>query len=102
MLGPAVIDALGNPRIMVLLSTSASATSLLPLHGGERVLRVFEKAGYLLVDPTQAGTLKDIDPHAARSAKLREIARDFQADVLIYGKAYASSYADQKISGIRI
>ena len=29
-----------------------------------------------------------------RAEKLREIARDFQADVLIYGKAYASSYAE--------
>ena len=51
------------------------------------VLRVFEKVGYLLVDPTQAGTLKDIDLAAARSSgdpeKLREIARDFQADVHI-------------------
>ena len=106
VLGPAVIDALGNPRIMVLLDERiGDKPSFLSTAEGE-VLRVFEKAGYLLVDPTQAGALKEIDLAAARSAndpeKLREIARDFQADVLIYGKAYASAYADQKISGVRI
>ena len=106
MLGPAVIDALGNPRIMVLLDERIGDKPSFLSTAESEVLRVFEKAGYLLVDPTQAGTLKDIDLAAARSAndpeKLREIARDFQADVLIYGKAYASAYADQKISGVRI
>ena len=106
VLGPAVIDALGNPRIMVLLDERIGDKPSFLSTAESEVLRVFEKAGYLLVDPTQAGTLKDIDLAAARSAndpeKLREIARDFQADVLIYGKAYASAYADQKISGVRI
>ena len=106
VLGPAVIDALGNPRIMVLLDERIGDKPSFLSTAESEVLRVFEKAGYLLVDATQAGTLKDIDLAAARSAddpeKLREIARDFQADVLIYGKAYASSYADQKISGVRI
>ena len=106
VLGPAVIDALGNPRIMVLLDERIGGEPSFLSTAESEVLRVFEKAGYLLVDPTQAGALKDIDLAAARSAndpeKLREIARDFQADVLIYGKAYASAYADQKISGVRI
>ena len=106
VLGPAVIDALGNPRIMVLLDERIGDKPSFLSTAESEVLRVFEKAGYLLVDPTQAGALKEIDLAAARSAndpeKLREIARDFQADVLIYGKAYASAYADQKISGVRI
>ena len=106
VLGPVVIDALGNPRIMVLLDERiGDKPSFLSTAEGE-VLRVFEKAGYLLVDPTQAGALKEIDLAAARSAgdpeKLREIARNFQADVLIYGKAYASAYANQQVSGVRI
>lgn len=106
VLGPVVIDALGNPRIMVLLDERIGDKPSFLSTAESEVLRVFEKAGYLLVDPTQAGTLKDIDLAAARSEgnpeRLREIARDFQADVLIYGKAYASAYADQKISGVRI
>ena len=78
VLGPAVIDALGNPRIMVLLDERIGDKPSFLSTAESEVLRVFEKAGYLLVDATQAGTLKDIDLAAARSAddpeKLREIA----------------------------
>lgn len=106
VLGPVAIDALGNPRIMVLLDERIGDKSSFLSTAESEALRVFEKAGYLIVDPTQAGNLKDIDLAAVRQSgdpeKLREIARDFQADVLIYGKAYASAFADQKISGVRV
>ena len=106
VLGPAVIDALGNPRVMVLIDERTGDKKSFLATTESETLRVFEKAGYLIVDPTQAGVLKDIDLEAARAEnnpeRLREIARDFQADVLIYGKAYASSFAQQRVSGVMI
>jgi hypothetical protein len=106
VLGPVMIDMLGNPRVMVLIDERiGDKQSFLSSTEGE-VLRVFEKAGYLLVDPSQAGLLKDIDLDAARQNQdpdaLREIARTFRADVIISGKAYGSSFANQKISGVNI
>jgi hypothetical protein len=106
VLGPAVLDALGNPRVMVLIDERIyEKTSFLSTAESE-VLRVFEKAGYLLVDSGQASLLKEIDMNAIHSKNdpetYRQLARDFQADVLIYGKAYGSSFANQRIEGINI
>lgn len=106
VLGPATIDALGNPRIMVLIDERVGdKQSFLSVTEGE-LLRVFEKAGYLIVDPNQAGVLKDIDLQAARVSgnpeELRDIARTFNADVLITGKAYCRTLSSQVISGVRI
>lgn len=106
VLGPAVLDALGNPRVMVLLDERIGDTVSFLSTAESEVLRVFEKAGYLQVDSGQASILKTIDLEAVRTNDdpevFRQIARDFQADVLIYGKAYASSFSDQVISGVRI
>lgn len=106
VLGPAVIDMLGNPRVMVLVDESI---------GGERpflstvegeVLDVFEKAGYLLVDPGQAEQLSQMEIDAARETgdvqKLQELARHFQADVLIYGKAQGVPFTRQEIEGVSL
>ncbi|MDI9369829.1 MAG: hypothetical protein GX181_04065 [Synergistaceae bacterium] len=106
VLGPAVLDALGNPRVMVLLDERIEDKPSFLSTAESEVMRVFEKAGYLLVDSTQAVLLKNIDLGAAIASGdpefFRQLARDFQADVLIYGKAYASSFANQMISGVRI
>jgi hypothetical protein len=106
VLGPAMIDALGNPRVMVLIDERiGDRTPFLSTTEGE-VLRVFEKAGYLIVDPSQAEALKNIDLAAARKSEnpdlLRDVARTFQADVLIAGKACGSSFTRQKVSGVNI
>lgn len=104
VLGPAVIDALGNPRVMVLVDEAIEGQRpFLSTVEGE-VLRVFEKAGYLLVDAGQAGNLDQRQIDLAREtgdvALLQELARSFRADVLIYGKAQGVSYAKQKVSGV--
>ncbi|MDR1649489.1 MAG: hypothetical protein LBR71_04445 [Synergistaceae bacterium] len=97
VLGPAVIDALGNPRVMVLLDErieGAQGDAGVFLSASEsEALRVFEKAGYLLVDPDQAHALLNIDPAAAYSdpSKLMDMARTLRADVIVLGKAYAVS-----------
>jgi hypothetical protein len=106
VLGPAVLDALGNPRVMVLIDERIDDTqSFLSTTEGE-VLRVFEKAGYYLVDPGQSELLKDINLNEAKRAgdpeQMRDIARTFRADVLVFGKAYASAFTKQKISGVNI
>ncbi|MDR1377219.1 MAG: flagellar assembly protein T N-terminal domain-containing protein, partial [Synergistaceae bacterium] len=107
VLGPAVIDALGNPRIMILIDER--------IEGGQgdagvfisatenETLRVFEKAGYLLVDPDQARALLSIDPAAAYNdpSKLMDAARTLRADVIILGKAYAIAQAGSR-EGIRL
>ncbi|NLL37007.1 MAG: hypothetical protein GX256_05750 [Fretibacterium sp.] len=104
VLGPALIDALGNPRVMVLLDERiGDKPSFLSTAEGE-VLRVFEKAGYLIVDAAHSERLEEADLIAARASgdpeQLRSLARDFNADVLIYGKAYASSFVKQRVSGV--
>ena len=106
VLGPAVLDALGNPRVMVLIDERIGDTqSFLSTTEGE-VLRVFEKAGYFLVDPGQSELLKGIDLDAARRSgnpdQMRDLARTFRADVLIFGKAYASAFTRQRINGVNM
>ncbi|MDR1873862.1 MAG: flagellar assembly protein T N-terminal domain-containing protein [Synergistaceae bacterium] len=103
VLGPVVLDALGNPRVMVLIDERVGNNRVFLSTTEGEVLRVFEKAGYLLVDPSQADVLKEIDLDAARQSSdpefLREVARTFNADVLISGKADAKSYTSQKKYG---
>jgi len=106
VLGPVVIDMLGNPRVMVLVDESIEGERpFLSTVEGE-VLKVFEKAGYLLVDPGQSGSLDQKELDLARETgdvkKLQELARSFRADVLIYGKAQGVSFTQQKIEGVTL
>jgi hypothetical protein len=67
-------------------------------------LRVFEKAGYLIVDPDQAQALMSIDPAVAYEdpGKLMDAARTLRADVIILGKAYGSAFQERRVEGIRM
>ena len=93
-LGPAVIDALGNPRVMILLDNPTAQS---------QTQKIFEKNGYMIINPTHAQILKEIDLDAARAggdySKIRDVARDFHADVLITGRATARTVNAQKIYG---
>ncbi len=106
VLGPVVIDALGNPRVMVVVDENVDGERpFLSTVEGE-TLRLFEKAGYLLVDPEQAKRLNQREYELARDTgdlgRLQELAKQFDADVLIYGRAQAIPYANQKVEGVRI
>lgn len=106
VLGPVVIDALGNPRVMVVVDESIDGENpFLSTVEGE-VLSVFEKAGYLLVDPQTAKGLHareyDLAKETGDTAKLQELARSFQADVIIYGRAQGVTYAKQKVEGVSV
>ena len=93
-LGPAVIDAIGNPRIMIMLEQGAAQSA---------VQTVFEKSGYTIINPSHAQVLKDIDLDAARAAgdysKIRDTARNFRADVIIMGHANAATVNKQRVLG---
>ncbi|MDR1944355.1 MAG: hypothetical protein LBQ19_05985 [Synergistaceae bacterium] len=115
VLGPAVIEELGNPRIMILveeavyddadkkIKESVKGNAGISLSRVEaEALRLFEKAGYRLVDSDQARALTSIDPNAAydNPAMIMDVARTQNADIIILGKAEGIPFAKQKISGI--
>jgi hypothetical protein len=90
VLGPAVIDALGNPRIMLLIDER--------IEGGENewisateneTSRVFEKAGYLLDDLDQARAIINLDTSSAFSdpRNLMDAAQTLRAKDIVVGKA---------------
>ncbi|MBQ7578330.1 MAG: hypothetical protein IJT21_08705 [Synergistaceae bacterium] len=104
VLGPDVIAMLGNPRIMILVDEKIEgSTPFISTTEGE-LLRVFERAGYLLVDPEQAKTLLHLDPAQAFDDPLRltEAAKTLRADIIIVARASAERFADQRIHGIRL
>jgi hypothetical protein len=103
VLGPAVIDALGNPRVVVLVDEMiGDDRPFLSAAEGE-VESAFQRAGYLMLDKGQLDAIASKRVEAARiagdEAELAELARDFDADVLIFGKGQSSSFTAQKISG---
>jgi hypothetical protein len=101
-LGPDVIDFLGHPRVMVLVSEMIeNEPPFLSVTEG-MVLGAFEKAGFLLVDPDQAHALISIDPAVAYNdpGQLMYAARTLDADIIILGRASASPFQTGKIQGI--
>ena len=106
ILGPAVLDMLGNPRVMVLVDEVVEGERQFLSTAGGEVLKAFQKAGYLIVDPSQAGAIREGELEAARvsgdPAKLQEVARSFQSDVIIHGKAQGNSFTKQKIEGVTL
>ena len=94
VLGPAVIDAMGNPRVMILINNAIVQNE---------VQKIFDKAGYMIINPAQANIIKNIDLDAAKMTGdyklIRDTARDFHADVLITGDAGASLVNKQVVYG---
>lgn len=102
VLGPAVLDAIGNPRVMILMDERiGDKSSFLPVSEAA-VQAVFERAGYLMVDPDQARALINVDPASAYNEpdKIMDAARTMRADVVILGKAHGSVFRTGKVEGI--
>jgi hypothetical protein len=107
VLGPVMIDAIGNPRVMVLVSETIRETQgdTQPFVSTTETvtLEIFEKAGYQLVDPEQAHALLNIDLESAYNdpGRLADAARTLNADVIVVGKAYGSPHTPKpvKVSG---
>ncbi|MBQ7544317.1 MAG: hypothetical protein IJT02_05165 [Synergistaceae bacterium] len=92
VLGPEVISMLGNPRVMVIVD--GSNASLLE----EELLRLFEKAGYLIVDKDQAQALIALDPKQAFSdpEMVAAAAKTIKADIIIVARASSSAAHAQR------
>ena len=104
-LGPDVIASLGNPRVMILIDERVGDEAPFISAVESETLRIFERAGYLIVDPEQTKTLLHLDPASAFSedpVRLAEAARTLRADIIIVGRAFASAFARQKIHGIML
>ena len=89
-LGPEVIAMLGNPRVMILVDESAGKN--VDLVEGE-LNKIFERAGYLIVDADQAKTLLALNPQTAFSdpEMLEGAAKTIKADIIVVAKATGSS-----------
>ncbi|MBR1487050.1 MAG: hypothetical protein IJ597_07350 [Synergistaceae bacterium] len=103
-LGPDVIAMLGNPRIMILVDEKVGDTRPFISTTEAELMKIFEKAGYLLVDPEQAKVLLHLDPSQAFDdpVKLSEAARTLRADIIIVGRAIAGAFARQKVYGVQL
>lgn len=103
-LGPDVIAMLGNPRIMILIDEKISDTRPFISTTEAELMRIFEKAGYLIVDPEQARILLHLDPSQAFDdpVKLSETAQTLRADIIIVGRAIAGAFARQRRYGITL
>ncbi|NCC97485.1 MAG: hypothetical protein EOM02_11680 [Synergistales bacterium] len=103
VLGPAVIDALGNPRVVVLVDEVIGGKRPFLVASEGQVEAAFQRAGYLMLDKGQLDAIASKKAEAARisgdDGALAELARDFDADVILYGKGQSSSFTKQKISG---
>lgn len=93
-LGPAVIDALGNPRIMIMIDNGTARNA---------VQKVFERAGYMIINVPHAKVLGNIDLELARMkgdyGQIASAMKNFRADVLIMGSGGASISTKQHILG---
>ncbi|MBQ7220152.1 MAG: hypothetical protein IJS28_04145 [Synergistaceae bacterium] len=92
VLGPEVISMLGNPRVMIIVDKESSSNASLV---EDELLRLFEKAGYLIVDRDQAQTLLALDPKKGFSDPdmLDKAAKTIRADIII--EAHATSGAQK-------
>ncbi len=104
VLGPEVISMLGNPRIMLIVDEKVGGQTPF-MSTTEGVLqKIFENAGYLLVDPEQARTLLHLDPSRAFDdpETLSQAAKTLKADIIVAARASAGAFASHKIHGIRL
>ncbi|PIE55267.1 MAG: hypothetical protein CSA35_02200 [Dethiosulfovibrio peptidovorans] len=103
VLGPAVIDALGNPRVVVVVDEMIGKKRPFLSSAEGMVEAAFHKAGFLMMDKGQLDALAAKKMEAARlsgdEAALTDLAREVNADVILYGKGLSSAFARQKVSG---
>ncbi len=103
VLGPVVIDALGNPVVMLLVDERIGKEKPFVSTVESAMLAVFQKAGYQLVDPEQISkNEKRLAALKAMSGDLslaKELAVKHNADIVVYGRAMAFAYTKQKLYG---
>ena len=94
VLGPEVIDAMGNPRILILIDEQISGKKSSLSAAEAETIRVFEKAGYTLLSSRRA----DINPALIYDApeKWKNSTGSSGAEVLVLGKAKTSHVLKEK------
>ena len=104
VLGPQIISMLGNPRVMIIVDEKVGKEAPFISTVEGELLRIFERAGYLIVDPDQAKTLLNLDPQKAFNdpSLISGAARTLRADIIILARAVAGAFANQKIHGINL
>ena len=106
VLGPAVIDALGNPRVMIVVDEAIDGQKPFLSTVEGTTLALFQKAGYLMVDQEQAMSLHksewDMAERTGDMDRLKELAKTFQADVIIHAKAQSVTYTTQHAAGQKL
>ena len=99
ILGPEVISMLGNPRIMIIVDPESTKNASLV---NDELLRLFENAGYLIVDSEQAQILLALDPKKSYSEQLLAgAARTDKADIIIVAHAASGASSTQRL-GIKM
>jgi hypothetical protein len=85
VLGPAVIDAMGNPRVLILVDEHIAGKKSSVSAAERAIFSVFEKAGYLILN--SSGPVN---------------AKKSGAEVLLLGKAETSHVLREKRDGVSI
>ena len=95
VLGPEVIAMLGNPRVMIIVDEESGKNASVV---ESELLRLFEKAGYLIVDREQAQTLLALDPKKAFNdpETLAKAAKTIKADIIIVAHAESGAAHTQR------
>lgn len=95
VLGPEVIAMLGNPRIMIVVDPESTQNASLV---NDELQRLFENAGYLIVDSDQAKTLLALDPKKSYGdpETLAGAAKTIKADIIIVAHATSGSIHAQR------
>jgi len=100
VLGPDVIASLGNPRVMILIDERVGDETPFISAVESETLRIFERAGYLIVDPDQTKTLLHLDAKSAFSED-PVAAKTLRADIIIVGRAYANAFDGITLYGVK-
>ncbi|MDY3868272.1 MAG: hypothetical protein SOZ52_02725 [Pyramidobacter sp.] len=106
VLGPALIEAMGNPRVVLLVSGFSGDRSASAFRAGEEVSGIFYKAGYMMLDSAQIAALnaEQLREEVLRSnpQALRTLVSATGADVILSARVVNSLYAKQRVEGIPI
>jgi hypothetical protein len=106
ILGPALIDAMGNPRVVLLVSGFFDGQSAPAIRAGDEVSKIFHKAGYMMLDSAQIAALNapQLKEEVLRGnpQALRTLVSATGADVILSAQVNNALYAKQKVEGIPI
>lgn len=106
VLGPVVIDALGNPRVMVVINEKVNGKNASMFFVENEVTQSFHHAGYFIIDKDQCDSLMAKKLQVAKMAQdeqaLLDLAQSFNADVLICGSAVAGVNPPLVVGGQKI